>query len=147
MRAILLSCAATVLLAHPALADPAGGGLSAKAEACIRSEAPVVSRMTATLTDAVNFLISDLCGVEVSRAENFEANSRTVSQLQATMPAPALAGVSVDPNTGDLKYPPGFSPPIGSTSALLSMRSFTPRPKFAAIAARAVLTAKSASHS
>ncbi len=148
MRLIQLSCVAAVLVACPALADPVGDALTARAETCIRSEAPAVSRMTPSPNDAVTFLVSDLCAVEIQRAENYEANSRMLAQLQATMPAPALTGVSVDPATGDFKAPPGFSTPIGVQSSMLSstLRNLQPRAKFAAFAARAVLAARSTSH-
>lgn len=147
MRLVLLACSAAILFAHPALADPAGDALNASADQCIRSQAPAVSRVTPNPTDAVTFLVNDLCGVEIQRATNYETNARMLIDLRANLPPSAITGVSLDPASGELHTPPGFSPPIGVTTSMLSgMRNLlTPQARFRAVAAHAVLAAKSAS--
>jgi hypothetical protein len=147
MRHFLLLATAAVVTASPASADQVGDALAAKAEACIRSEASTVSRMTPNPNEAVSFLVGDLCSVEIQHVESYEMNSRMLTQLQANLPAPALKGVSVDPATGEIDAPPGFSPPIGVATNILTstFRSQAQtRARFAAFAARAVLSAKSA---
>ena len=132
--------AAAVGVAH---ADPAADGLSAKAEACIRAAAPEVSRLTPNPSEAVTFLVGDLCAVEIQRAEAYAGNARTLAELQASMPPAAVANVSLDPVTGELKTPSGFAIPMGVTGSLLSsLRNQNPRARYAAFAARAVLAAR-----
>jgi hypothetical protein len=142
MRIIIAAAIAAVCVVGVARADPAGDALSAKAEACIKSAAPEVSRMSADPTAAVGFLVNDLCAVEVQRAESYASNSRMLGELQATMPPVALEKVSIDPVTGELRTPPGFSAPLNVSSAMLTtLRNLNPRARFAAFAARAILAA------
>jgi hypothetical protein len=146
MKSILFAAlaAAAILPAATALADPAGEALEAKADACVRAQAPQVSAMSSSPNDAVNFLVDDLCGVQIQRAENYASNQRVLAVWQATMPATALANVSVDPGSGEMKTPPGFSPPLNTSSMMLStLRNITnPRAHYRALAAQAVLAAK-----
>ncbi|HZZ32618.1 MAG TPA: hypothetical protein VFE10_11565 [Phenylobacterium sp.] len=146
MKSMLFAAlaAAVILPAATALADPAGEALEAKADACIRAQAPQVSAITPSPNEAVTFLVDGLCGVEIQRAETYNSNQRVLAQWQATMQAAALANVSVDPASGELKSPPGFSPPLNTSSMMLStLRNITnPRAHYRALAAQAVLAAK-----
>jgi hypothetical protein len=146
MKPMLLAAlaAAVMLPAAPALADPAGDSLEGLASACIRAQAAQVSAMSPSPNDAVNFLVDDLCGVQIQRAENYASNQRVLAAWQATMPAGALANISVDPASGELKTPPGFSPPLNTSSVMLStLRNLSnPRAHYRALAAQAVLAAK-----
>jgi hypothetical protein len=144
MRLALLAAAAT-LAATTANAQPPGDALTDKAQACIRAAAPKVASAAQSLTDAVDFLVNDLCSVEIQRAANYAANSQRLADWAATSASAQLVGVSVDPATGDLKTPPGFSPPFNAATTMLSVyRMSSQGSEYRALAAREVLAARAA---
>jgi hypothetical protein len=146
MKSMLLAAFAVALSATSALADPAGEALDATATACIHAEAAHVAALSPSLTEAVNFVVEDLCGVEIQRTENYAGNQRILAEWQATMPPAVLANIGIDPASGELKTPPGFSPPLNASSMMLTtMRNITnPRAHYRALAAQAVMAAKGA---
>ena len=143
-----VTLAATVLMAAimggSAAAQPAQDSPTGNAEACIRAGAPAVAQANHGLTDAVDFLVDDLCGVEVQRALSYATSERTLDSWKTQVASAQLAGVSIDADTGELKTPPGFSPPFNVSNAMLDVfkglehRSAT----FKATAAKAILAAR-----
>ena len=145
MRLALLVAAAAMSAATTATAQPPGEALSGKAQDCIRAAAPRVASAAQSLTDAVDFLVNDLCSVDIQRAVNYSANAQRLADWAATSASAQLVGVSVDPATGDLKTPAGFSPPFNAATTMLSVyRLSSQGSEFRALAAREVLTARAA---
>lgn len=148
MRLALLAVAAAMSVATTASAQPAaqaGDALTGKAQACIRAGAPKVVAAAQSLTDAVEFLVNDLCSVDIQRANNYAANAQRLADWAATSASAQLVGVSVDPATGDLKTPPGFSPPFNAGTTMLSVYRLSAQgAEFRALAAREVLAARAA---
>ncbi len=106
MKSILLAGLIATSLGGAAWADAAGDALSSKAEDCIRSAAPRVAASSQSLTDAVNFLVGDLCGTEVQHANAYAQSIRALDQLKATSATNQLAGITINPATGELNTPP-----------------------------------------
>jgi len=147
MRLALLAAAAAMSAATTATAEPPAqppaDALTGHAQACIRAAAPKVASAAQSLTDAVDFLVNDLCSVDIQRANNYAANLQRLADWAATSASAQLVGVSVDPATGDLKTPPGFSPPFNAATTMLSVyRMSSQGAEFRALAAREVLAAK-----
>jgi hypothetical protein len=143
MKPVLLAGLLAVGLGGAAGADPTGDALSAKAQDCITSAAPKVVARSRDLTDTVNFLVNDLCGVEVQHANAYVQSKQALEQLQATTASTQLAGVTIDPTTGELKTPPGFALPLNTTSIMLNaLRGGAQSADYRSIAARAVLAAE-----
>jgi hypothetical protein len=144
MKVVLLAVLLAASLGSAAFADPPGDALSAKAKECITSAAASVAARSHDLSDAVNFLVSDLCSVEIQHANAYFQSKRALEQLQATTASNQLAGVTVDTMTGELKTPPGFEMPLNTTTIMLNaMRAGSDQfANFRSIAARAVLAAE-----
>ena len=130
-------------LGGAAHADPTEDALAAKARDCITAAAPKVVARAHDLTDAVNFLVNDLCSVEIQHANTYVQSQRALEQLQATTASNQLNGVTIDPATGELKTPPGFTMPLNTTSIMLNaVRGMVDQiAEFRSTAARAVLSA------
>jgi hypothetical protein len=141
--------------------------------ACIRAHAADVERLDERLTDAVDFLLSDLCRKEVGNHDRYVRNTALLAQMRsnldadyssvmgdgrqdvATMQARAMAiyrkqqeewkVATVDPHTGAILGPPG-SPIAGSADVDEddSSTSSTPTDIFRTAAAEAVLQARTA---
>jgi hypothetical protein len=143
MRLVLLAGLFAVGLGVTAHADPTEDALSSKARDCITSAAPRVVVRAHDLTDAVNFLVNDLCSVEIQHANTYVQSKRTLEQLQATTAANQLSGVAIDPTTGELKTPPGFTMPLDTSTIMLkALRGITDQfADYRSTAARAVLSA------
>jgi hypothetical protein len=144
MKPVLIAGLMAVGLGGAASADPTGDALSAKAQECITSAAPKVVARSRDLTDAVNFLVADLCSVEIQHANAYAQSKQELEQLQATAASTQLAGVTIDPNTGELKTPPGFTAPLNTTTIMLNaVRGVAGQSAdYRAVAARAVLSAE-----
>jgi hypothetical protein len=144
MKAIVIAGVVAASIAGTAKADAAGDALSAKAEQCIQTSAAKVAASAQSLSDAVNFLVNDLCGVEVQHANAHAQSLRSLEQLKATTAPSQLAGITIDPATGELITPPGFAAPLNTGALMLNaMRVATGQPpQYRSIAARAVLAAK-----
>jgi hypothetical protein len=145
MKSVLIAALVAAGLGRAAFADPTGDALSAKARACITSAAPDVAARSHELTDAVNFLINDLCSVEIQHANAYAHNKKVLEQLQATAASSQLVGVSIDPATGELTTPPGFEPSMNATTIMLNaLRGIADQTAdYRSVAAKAVLAAKS----
>jgi hypothetical protein len=169
MRLLLVTILVGTAFAGAAIADPITDGLAAKADACIKARAPEVVAKAASINDAVNFLVSDLCAVQIRNYSAYSANSRLVADWRATLNRTAtaigptssmdsfdrrqledaqrsreqLTKIAVDPGTGDLNAPAGFDPPLegGATMSAL-LRNLNSDAGFRAVAAEAVLAAK-----
>lgn len=143
MKLVLIAGLMAVGLGGAASADPTGDALSAQARECITSAAPKVAARSRDLTDAVDFLVTDLCSVEIDHANTYARSKQTLDQLQATAASTQLAGVTIDPTTGELNTPPGFSPPFNPTTMMLSaMRVGAQSADYRSLAAKAVLSAE-----
>jgi hypothetical protein len=145
VKRLLLAISITAF-ATTARADPAGDALFAKAADCIRANAGEVAAKSRDLMDATQFLVNGVCVVEISHVDNYAANLRTLTGWQAKNSSSQLAGVSLDPITGDLVTPPGFSLPFDAGSSYLTdLHHSSPSTALRAIAAHAVLDAKPSS--
>jgi hypothetical protein len=144
MKAMLIAGLIATSLGGAAKADAAGDTLSSKAEECIRTAAPRVASSSQNLSDAVSFLVNDLCGIEVQHANAYAQSLRSLEQLKATSATNQLAGVTIDQKTGELNTPPGFSAPLNTTTLMLNAlrASGGASPLYRSIAAKAVLAAK-----
>ena len=144
MRAILISAIVAASVGGIANADPTADALSAKAEECIKAAAPRVAANSQGLTDAVNFLVNDLCGVEIQHANTYSQSTRALEQLKAVTASAQLAGVTIDPATGELNTPPGFAAPLNTTNIMLNaLRPIAGQAgQFRSVAAKAVLAAR-----
>ena len=144
MRHMLIAVLIAMGFGGAAHADPTGDALSAKARDCITAAAPKVAARSHELTDAVNFLVNDLCVVEIQHFNTYAQSKRTLEQLQATAASAQLAGITIDADTGELNTPPGFTPPPYTTTLMLnSLRAVTsPSSQFRSLAAKAVLAAE-----
>jgi hypothetical protein len=168
MRALLLGLGLAALAA-PAIAgvDANLVALHAKAEGCISSHAVEVDRASNSLTEAVDFLVNDLCAPEISAVQKYRQNTRTI----ATMKGFTAAGyadiydgdaklnamlkkqqaslrttyekASVDPNTGEIRFPEGDEASALYALADTPVDSTAPA-EFRATAARAILEARHA---
>jgi hypothetical protein len=145
MKAVVIAVGLVASIAGVAKADVAGDALSAKAEDCIRTAAPRVAASSQSLSDAVNFLVSDLCGIEVQHANAYAQSLRSLEQLKATAATTQLAGITIDQATGELTTPPGFTAPLNTTTLMLNAMRVAggQPPQYRSIAAKAVLAAKS----
>jgi hypothetical protein len=144
MKSILLAGLIATSLGGVAKADSTGDALSSRAEECIRSAAPKVAANSQNLSEAVNFLVSDLCGIEVQHANTYEQSLRALDQLKATSASTQLAGITINPATGELNTPPGFAAPLNTTTLMLNaLRGGAGQaPRYRSFAAQAVLAAK-----
>jgi hypothetical protein len=144
MKAVLIAGLIAGGLGGAASADPTADALATKAQDCINSAAPKVVARSRDLTDAVNFLVNDLCSVEIQHANAYASSKLELEQLQATTASTQLAGVTIDPATGELKTPPGFALPLNTTTIMLNaLRGGAGQSAdYRSIAARAVLSAE-----
>ena len=142
MKMLLLGVAMAACPLADASADPAIDALKAKAEACMTSKAPDVAAKAENVTDAVGAL-SWVCGVEIARVDAYDKNARTLADWEGRSSSTQLAGVSLDPVTGELRIPPGFKIEWDSSSATVSdLGRVTPRDELNAFATRAVLAVR-----
>ena len=142
MRLLLLAIVMAACTLDGASADPAGDVLKAEAQASITVAAPEVAAKADNLTDAM-YAISWLCGVEMARVDAYDKNARTLADWVGRSSSTQLAGVSLDPVTGELRTPPGFKVEWDSASAAVSdLGRVTPRDELNAFAVRAVLAAR-----
>ncbi len=140
MRLTTLTVLTAALAAQAAAADPVGDHLMAAAETCIRSGAPKVAAQTQGLSDAVSFLIDDLCAPDIRHLEAYDRNSRLLAVIHADLPKPKAASAAgsgdqaapasgpagamkslgmlqailIDPDTGDLTVPAGAKPSLSA---------------------------------
>lgn len=140
MKALLLAVAIAACSLGRAAADPAEDALKAKAEACIRSAAPDVAAKAEGIEDAVQS-VGRLCGVEIIRVVDYDANARLVADWQGRSSPTQLTGVALDPLTGELHTPPGFKMDW-SLSALSEVKRTTPLEELNAFTARVVIDAR-----
>jgi hypothetical protein len=157
---------AVLLFGPPASADsaePAADTLKLRALACYRDRAAEVARADANLSDAVTFLVSDLCAAQTTAYRKYLINAPLAAQFQAVgviggAPAGPAAGpmhtqvdpktaarwksVTIDPDTGELRGPPE------DLAALNELANATIRgpipPELTAFAAQALLAARQA---
>jgi hypothetical protein len=143
MKSLLLAVAVAACSLGRAAADPAEDALKAKAEACIRSAAPEAAAARAEgIQDAIE-AVGWLCNVEISRVEDYDANARLLADWQGRSSPAQLAGVELDPLTGELRIPPGFKMDW-SLSALSEVKRIAPQAELNAFTARAVIDARKA---
>jgi hypothetical protein len=144
MKRVLIAVLFAVGAGGATSADPVGDALSTKAQECITSAAARVAARSHDLTDAVSFLVNDLCSVEIQHANAYAQSKRALEQLQATTASTQLAGITIDPTTGELKTPPGFTMPLNTTTIMLNaMRGIADQlADYRSTAARAVLSAE-----
>jgi hypothetical protein len=162
-RIAFFAAAAVLAAASAASADPVGEHLTKAAEDCIRAAAPSVVARSQGLSDAVTFLVDDLCAAEVRHAEAYERNQRVLAVMGPSLAkrpapaAPAAAGTPappppaappapmVNPETGDI-----VAPDLKGNAALPllianwlggSVGSGDAHARFRALAAQAVLAA------
>jgi hypothetical protein len=82
--------------------DPAALDLKSLAIACVKSRSAEVERADATLSDAVEFLVADLCHDQVAAYGRFVRNSQRVDLMRETNPTTieiasiAMAQMSAD---------------------------------------------------
>ncbi|HWA63980.1 MAG TPA: hypothetical protein VG939_21590 [Caulobacteraceae bacterium] len=142
--------------------------IAARAIECLRAHASEVAAATPTLTDAVDFLMTDLCAEEVGRYKSYLTNAswlrltqsptvgvaivdsgdapstpssrRSAAQWQATM-----AAATIDPDTAEIRLPPGakMSLPVTNWSEALRQDNDA---YLRAVAAKAILEARKAAH-
>jgi hypothetical protein len=115
--------------------DPVEQHLRDQALACIRAHAADVERLDERLADAVDFLLDDLCRIEVGNHDRYVSNTALIAQMRNTLsvdyPTLGVSGhvdvaalqaqsmqlmqkqrdawkdAKVDPQTGALIGPPG----------------------------------------
>ena len=165
--ALLASMASVSRAAEP---DANGDALLRKAEACIRAQAPAAASVAQNPNEAVTFVIDGLCAVEVQHFETYQRNVLMLAGWRATPAKPAievdsahpskfeqtlldqaaetnagLAKVTIDPVTGEMTTPPGFRPPLDTSSwmAVLGI-GLMHQAHLKAVAAAAVLAADQA---
>jgi hypothetical protein len=103
---------------------------------------PEVAAKADNLTDAV-YAVGWLCGVELGRVDAYDKNARTLADWEGRSSSTQLAGVGLDPVTGELKTPPGFKIEFDASSTTVSdLPRVTPRDELNAFAMRAVLAAR-----
>jgi hypothetical protein len=173
MRIHLLVAAAvavSVAVSGSAIAasdDTAADALAQRAEACIQAAVPAVAAEPGSLSDGVDFLVNDLCSVDVRHFDAYRQNARQLAEWRKASQTPPfglsmgnpsieavksveaeqqseVAKASLDPNTGELIVPPDFSPPINPT-AMMSLTinaDGDPNARFKVFAARALLAAR-----
>ena len=152
MRAIIgaLAGAAALTLAQAALADPAGEGFERAADDCIRGNATRVAAQSASLSDAVSFLVDDLCAPDIRHAEAYQRNVELLGVLrtrEGSKDAAAAGGAALDPKTGDLTIP-GDIKGNGAIPLMLAnwlgerVGAGAAQARFRAVAAQAVLDAR-----
>jgi len=109
----LLTSAAPAAAAPP---DPVEQHLFGLAMTCVRSSAADVERAEPTLAGAVDFLLDDLCRVEVADHDRYVANSALLAEMQHDMapdrervvvniihpppPPPGVQGAQPTPSSG-----------------------------------------------
>jgi hypothetical protein len=77
MRSVLMCTAIAILGALPATAQTeATDELPKPIEQCIRDNAPAVEKAVPSLTEAVNFLVSDVCAAPIAKEEARRTNER-----------------------------------------------------------------------
>lgn len=173
MRNLMFVASAIGLLAPTAAVsapDDPGAVLRAAAEQCLHANAPRVTAATQTLTEAVSFLVEDLCVQQISRASQYQVSVKTLATLQANPPKPRFTTsadhptlgsyeqqqnadaerqavlvkeLKVDPETGELVTPPGFDSTVAlrATTGWIFEVVFA-QAEFKAVAAESVLAAK-----
>lgn len=175
MRIYLVALAAaaavvTVTVSDLAIAAPddaVAGALGQRAESCIQAAVPAVAAQPGSLSEGVDFLVNDLCSVDVHHFDAYRQNARQLAEWrQASQTAPfglsmgnpspetvksveaqqlsEVAKASIDPNTGELIVPPDFTPPLNPTAMMsLTINADTDsNARFKAFAARALLAAR-----
>jgi hypothetical protein len=130
----------------PAASPPAAeAAVVARAEQCLRTEAPRAARAEAGVKLAVDLMLEDLCGAEVERASlyahNLDALARFTPQSERT--AAGLGGARVDPETGEIVNPPAGDV-TGALAAAGFARDIDPPPQIRRFAAELVLAIRSA---
>jgi hypothetical protein len=140
MKPLLLAVVFASCTLGRAAADPAEDALREKAESCIRSAAPDVAAKAEGVEDAIQG-VALLCNVEIARVVNYDANARLLADWQGRSSPAQLAGVALDPLTGELRTPPGFKMDW-SLSALSEVKRVTPQEDLNAFAARVVIDAR-----
>ena len=149
--------------------DSALARLTARAEACIRANAPDVERLETSLLSATDFLAGNLCAVEVGARENYARNSAMLASMRSMQnsgwdddedasasPVAAkarqkaadkmkalYAKMQIDPETGEVKAPAGSSLLMGFTITSGNRLVEVPA-DLRALAARATLDARRA---
>lgn len=69
---------------------PALARLTAKAEACIRTAIPSVERAEPSLKDGVEFIVGNLCVVEIGRRARFIQNTTLIETMKSGGPYSAM---------------------------------------------------------
>jgi len=119
---------------------PAEAPVVARAEQCLRNEAPRAARVETGVKLAVELMLEDLCGAEVERASlyahNLDALARFTPQSERT--AAGLGGARVDPETGEIVNPPAGDV-TGALTAAGFARDVDPPPQIRRFAAELVL--------
>jgi len=123
---------------------PTEAPVVARAEQCLRAEAPRAARAEAGVKLAVDLMLEDLCGAEVERAalyaHNLDALARFTPQSERT--AAGLGGARVDPETGEIVNPPAGDV-AGALAAAGYARDIDPPPQIRRFAAELVLAIRS----
>jgi hypothetical protein len=106
VRALGFVTVAAVLLgpcvARASPDDPAAT-LRGAAEQCLRSNAARATAASQTLTEAVTFLVDDLCASEISRSNTYQASVKTLEAMQADPPKPKYTISATHPVLSDFE--------------------------------------------
>ena len=162
---ILAALSSIVMLqaaAAPAAPDAALERLRQRVGTCIQANAAVVERNDPNLADAATFLVEYVCANEVQVFERYRTNvgllagMRNMQQFaggdedESTSPpmkallakqATMYQSAHVDPDSGQIVYPPGSTGPFNAGIDLLP-DSVPAAPEFRVLAARTVLQAR-----
>ena len=106
MRALGFVTLATALLGPgAALAAPQdpGAALRLAAAQCLRSNAVRATAATQTLTEAVSFLVDDLCANEIARSNTYQTSMKTLEEMQADPPKPKFTISAAHPALSDFE--------------------------------------------
>ena len=82
MRAVVMGLICAVSLLTDGVPAPAQSDSSKAIEQCIRENAPAVEQAVPSLTDAVDFLVSDLCAKPIAEQQERERRE-SITALQA----------------------------------------------------------------
>jgi hypothetical protein len=161
----LVAVLAAAIIGQNAVAAPPSPGaeeLAGKAEACIRARAGEVSHYARSMSDAVSFLVEDLCARQVDVFGRYRQSESWLASLKsgqatgdrqgdedgvadaafAARQKAALEATRIDPDTGELVPPPGGNGAV--VVEVLSGIGARQDGRFRAVAAEAVLAARQA---
>ncbi|MDB5431267.1 MAG: hypothetical protein JWP35_2383 [Caulobacter sp.] len=145
--------------------DDAYIALAEKASACIRGAAPQVERAEAALSDGADFILNDLCAVEVAAVNRYQRGQAMLQTLRASASAldqgdgdgdftakerasmaamrKAYAKATIDPDTGEIVWPEGTPTEVGGMTLYTSFAASNEAPpELRSLAGRELLAAR-----